>query len=885
METQKARILVVDDEPMNIELISVLLADEYRIIVAKSGEEALRRAAGDPLPDLVLLDVLMPGMDGFEVCRRLKADPVTRRIPVIFITTLEAVQDEANGFALGAVDYIYKPFKPVILTSRIRTHLAMACQKRLLEQLVRERTAVLLNTQEALREAMGNLLTIRVAPGVFWLQVPEADLRILCGCPGEVVKLLMHKGLISPAIKDGKAFETGPNVILLSDLLVQNGRFANLAEFPVLQMLYRQGMILPDHPNNLGVKPMLMGSRDQVRAQMAYIHRGNYGLLSREEIMGAGVDERTADHMMRVKLKFAFGRIREPSEFLDTLEIDESPREIRNGVTVHRLEPNVFRFTHRGKSADIDLNLPKNVLYKSPYPLGFHRPDRHYFAVLHTGEGDGWNTECPSMGSVLMFQGRIYLIDAPPGIINSLTALGIDISEVEGIFHTHSHDDHFAGLPELIRTDRKLTYYAAPLVRKAVTKKFSALMSMPEEKFQAFFEIRDMEMDSWNKFGGLEVMPVYSPHPVETTLFLFRTLDQSGYRTYAHWADLSSFSVLDKMAGPGPLDVPESLIRTVKQQYLTHADLKKLDAGGDMIHGDARDFRSDPSQRLILAHKSTELTNEEMEIGSEASFGAVDILIPGTQDHLRQKAFIYLQRLFPEGSEDEIRMLVHGETTTHNAGTIIRRVSQDMDYVDMVAAGNVLYVNAASGVRNHLGFGSFLGLRRMFRRDVNDTGTYRAESHATTLRIYFPIFRSFLENNDLFNDLARRLEKIYFLRNTWLFGEQTSFAFLDRLSRSLRPVTVPDNEPVEPGRDALWLLQSGQVEMAETTGRRKQLLGPGDFFGEHNCLNGNRLNLGFRTREETILYRLPWTELPEAPIILWKVLEVNEKRSRRFSIL
>jgi hemerythrin len=113
----------------------------------------------------------------------------------------------------------------------------------------------------------------KVANGVFWVEIPESDLRILCGCPADAVKLLMKKGLITPATKGGVISETGPNGILLSDTPIQKGSFANLSEFPFLQMLYRQGMILPGHPNNTGQKPLLIGIEDQVRAQSGYIFR------------------------------------------------------------------------------------------------------------------------------------------------------------------------------------------------------------------------------------------------------------------------------------------------------------------------------------------------------------------------------------------------------------------------------------------------------------------------------------------------------------------------------------------------------------------------------------------------------------------------------------
>lgn len=130
---------------------------------------------------------------------------------------------------------------------------------------------------------------IKVSHGIFWVEIPQADLRILCGCPADSVKHLMRRGLIAPRGPAGRVYENGPNAILLSDRAIQGGRFANLSEFPVLQMLYRQGMLIPGHPNNTGRRPLLIGSRRQVASQVEYIFRGNYGLTSAEEIQAAGI--------------------------------------------------------------------------------------------------------------------------------------------------------------------------------------------------------------------------------------------------------------------------------------------------------------------------------------------------------------------------------------------------------------------------------------------------------------------------------------------------------------------------------------------------------------------------------------------------------------------
>lgn len=132
---EKPTILVVDDIPANIELLAGLLRDSYRVKAALNGPRALSICAGDTPPDLVLLDVMMPGMDGFEVCRLLKADPETARMPVIFVTARDRLDDEQAAMELGAVDYITKPVRPAILFSRIRSQLALYFQQRELDRL------------------------------------------------------------------------------------------------------------------------------------------------------------------------------------------------------------------------------------------------------------------------------------------------------------------------------------------------------------------------------------------------------------------------------------------------------------------------------------------------------------------------------------------------------------------------------------------------------------------------------------------------------------------------------------------------------------------------------------------------------------------------------
>lgn len=143
MEENKKTILVVDDTPANIDILVQVLHERYKTKVATNGEKALQIARKFPQPDMILLDIMMPEMDGYKVCERLKSDPLTAKIPVIFITAMNHDEDEAKGLELGAVDYITKPIRPSITLSRIKTQLALYDQNRELEEKVTVRTAEL----------------------------------------------------------------------------------------------------------------------------------------------------------------------------------------------------------------------------------------------------------------------------------------------------------------------------------------------------------------------------------------------------------------------------------------------------------------------------------------------------------------------------------------------------------------------------------------------------------------------------------------------------------------------------------------------------------------------------------------------------------------------
>ena len=187
--TERATLLVVDDMPETLTLMSGLLKDDYKVKIANDGEKALKIAASDSPPNLILLDIMMPGMDGYEVCRRLKENEGTKDIPVIFITSKSDTEGEAKGFDLGAVDYITKPFVHQIVLARVRTHLQLKHKTDLLEQALKE-----IKTLRGIVPICANCKKIRDDQG-YWSQVEvyvqnHTEAKFSHGiCPGCAKKL------------------------------------------------------------------------------------------------------------------------------------------------------------------------------------------------------------------------------------------------------------------------------------------------------------------------------------------------------------------------------------------------------------------------------------------------------------------------------------------------------------------------------------------------------------------------------------------------------------------------------------------------------------------------------------------------------------------------
>jgi hemerythrin len=875
---KKRTILLVDDEKYNLTALENLLSQDYAILTAGDGEQALDLVTSMDDPQkicLIISDQRMPNMSGVEfLYESVRLIPNAIRILLTAYSDVGDIIDSINKAKI--YQYIMKPFDNHELQMTIQRAVEMFELEKKNRTLVKH----LKKANQDLQEAIRNLHVAEITTGVYWLQIPEADLYILCGCPADVVKHMISKGFIASTREGEIGYETGPNAILLSEVLIQNGQFSNLAEFPVLQMFYRQGMIIPNHPNNKGKKPMLIGSREQVAAQMEYIFRGSYGLTSMEELLETGISQELANEMMIMKQKFAFGKIRRPEELLSSRIVEKEKTEIKKGVFVARVGFNKYEFEYKDKTVVIDLNLKPHETYTPAYELGFHQVKREYFAVLHSGEGDGWDIGRPCMSSILIFQGRIYLIDAGPDIRHTLRALSIDTNEIEGIFHTHAHDDHFAGLPSLMQSDHRIKYYASPLVRKSVANKLSALMSIDESTFGKYFDVQDLDLDVWNEIEGLEVKPMFSPHPVETNIFLFRALGESGYKTYAHWADLSAFDVIEAMLDKEEPEkgISKAFYESVKENYLTPANLKKVDVGGGMIHGKVGDFKEDRSDKIILAHTSEEFALKEKEVGSGTSFGTLDTLISTDQDYLRRQAAQYVQEYFPEVPPEQQRVLLNAPIFNFNPGSIILKHGEIPEIVFLILLGSAEFIQSEFQTQNTLSTGCFLGDVSILK-DMPASGTWRAISYVRALGLPAELYRNFMKKNELYDQMYNIAENIEFLQKTSLFGERISYPVQNRFAHIMNLYQYASGEILstqeEPG---LYLLKSGELEIQNSQGKPIETIKIGGFCGEDSIIPMDMTERRVHATQASSVFFIENNPLLEIPAVQWKLLETSTKR-------
>ena len=238
----KPTILVVDDTPDNLTLVSNLLKRDYRVRVAISGEKALKIAQSENPPDLILLDVMMPVMDGYEVCQQLRNNALTAHIPIIFLTAKSEVEDERNGLSLGASDYITKPISPPILEARVKTHLAakayadfLTDKTSYLESEVARRTREISAVQDVTIQAMAALAETRDSDTGNHIRRTQGYVKALSGKLKSHPRFssLLTDGVIDTIFKSAPLHDIG-KVGIPDRILLKPGRFEP-GEFEIMK--------------------------------------------------------------------------------------------------------------------------------------------------------------------------------------------------------------------------------------------------------------------------------------------------------------------------------------------------------------------------------------------------------------------------------------------------------------------------------------------------------------------------------------------------------------------------------------------------------------------------------------------------------------------------
>ena len=711
-----------------------------------------------------------------------------------------------------------------------------------------------------------------VIPGVWWVEIPEADLRILCGTPMDSIKHLIRRGLVRKIEKNGAVYETGPNAILLSDRTIQRGLFWNMAEFPVLHMLFRQGMSIPGHPGNTGRKPLLIGGAKRAEAVLSYIYRGTYGLASRKEMKSAGLAGRDLDEQWRVKKKFSSGEIKSPHELIDVINVGADAAELPGGVLVRRKRTNLFEFQFAGNTVEVDLDLPEGEDWTASYVLERKEIKDGFFSVAHIGEGNGWDPDRPCMGSLVTYNGRRYLIDGGPGIDYSLESLGIDASEIWGLIITHAHDDHFAGLTRMLRGDRKIKVYATRPVMATVRLKCAALLEREPAFLDRLVDVRYLEVDEWNDIGGLEVRPVYSPHPVETTILYFRALWEGGYRSYGHLADIAARSILEGFVGDDGVSV--EFVERVFGDYLRKCDVKKIDAGRGMIHGVAEDFRDDPSDVLILSHKDGKLSPEEKEIGAEVSFGQTDVLIPDRSDRMREWSAELLGRTVPGIRKEDEDLLLNGKIQCILPGTPLLKKGKSPESLLLVVSGTVETCDKGKGANMRFTAGSLVGEYELLSGEKAPC-TYRTRGHVKTLRIPSDLYVHALKKTDLLEGRSRILSNRGLLVGSGFPAAVVGCPRLDYLASSLVFLENPVGADLSAGSDALYVLMKGTVEAVAGSARRKAAVGEWTNLREVLPFVDVPEDAVWEPAGDAVVAALPGSLIREIPVLVWTLAEVE----------
>lgn len=343
-QRKQVTVLIVDDTPENVHALTQFLRDEYHILVARSGEQAVEIVEGPNPPDLVLLDVIMPGIDGYETCRRIKQSPVGNRIPVIFVTVVGEPADKVRGLDLGAADYITKPFDPAEAAARIRTHLELARLRGFLEDVVAQRTAMLQVSEEKYRTLAHRDPVTGLPNRVLHSELLERALAEAAndGTPAALVALDLDD---FSAVNESLGHQAGDLVLMtigrrLADHLLAPDTVARIGgdEFAVILTDYPQGAadLLVQRLIDAVAEPVVVGDNTVYVTCSAGI--GLYpedGLDSESLRLSAGAALHRAKDRGRGSLQFSSAELSSRASQRLSLQVDLREAIANGGLELH----------------------------------------------------------------------------------------------------------------------------------------------------------------------------------------------------------------------------------------------------------------------------------------------------------------------------------------------------------------------------------------------------------------------------------------------------------------------------------------------------------------------------------------------------------------------
>ena len=309
-------------------------------------------------------------------------------------------------------------------------------------------------------------------------------------------------------------------------------------------------------------------------------------------------------------------------------------------------------------------------------------------------------------------------------------------------------------------------------------------------------------------------------------------------------------------------------------------DLKKLDVGGGYVHGAAMDFKDDPSEKIILAHTSSELTAQQKEIGSGAPFGTVDVLIPAHQNYVWQYAENFLKAYFPSVPDHQINMLINNPLITINPESILIKKGEINKDVFLILTGAVEVIRPETAVSSMISAGGLVG-DNIGVFQIPAKKTYRSINFVRALQVPCSLYLDFIKNNGLHADLEHLRERRDFLQNTWLFGEDISYPIQNKIAHAMNPETYLSGELLPIAKySGIGLIKQGRLQIF-LNDDVFETLNAGDFFGVSNVLFKMPAIFKVRAIKDTQVYNIEAQTLSDIPIIHWKLFETYERRIRK----